>query len=132
MGGVFRLCGLALGLFLVASPAALSALVTPSVERSLVDGVLVSDALPEARFTVAADYRYIGAYAMILKDKAIVERHHWARTAGNRIESLIILQFERPRDGLNYTWWSRRSSRQSNIGKNRWYRTPIRRYGAIK
>jgi len=50
---------------------------------------------PVADFFAAESFDYLGNFVFVLRDTSTVDRHVWAETTDGRIDSLLIVQFER-------------------------------------
>ncbi len=63
-------------------------------ERWFDAATLVSTQHPQMRMTPAKSYVYAGETKTIIKNSALAERHHWVIADGNRVNALLIVQFE--------------------------------------
>lgn len=67
----------------------------PSTARGWDGERLRSSAYPEANFFAAESFTYLGNFVFVLRDTSIVDRHIWAESTDGRVDSLLIVQFER-------------------------------------
>lgn len=69
-------------------------------DRYFEDGVFISEATPPLKMQVDEAFEYVGSIQFILKDTAVVDRHHFVATRGSSVKRMIVLQFEGFLDGV--------------------------------
>lgn len=65
-----------------------------SPDRTVVDNVLTSEALPRIRVAVDPKIAYVGSFPFKIRDVAAGERFLFAETEGRRVRRMVIVQFE--------------------------------------
>lgn len=78
----------------------LFASVAAAADRYVEEGVFVSESEPPLRVKVDDRFEYLGAIRFPLKGVADVERHHWVRAENGRVLTIVILQFEGYKEGV--------------------------------
>jgi hypothetical protein len=64
------------------------------IDRTVVDNVLDSPALPAFRLGVDPSVPYLGHTTLVIKGIARAERHHFADVREGRVRRLLVAQFE--------------------------------------
>ena len=73
-------------------------------ERGFENGVFTSERLPRIRMRVDPAFAYIGNVTFELKNIALVDRHVFVDADGERINRMIVLQFEGFLDDNDHTY----------------------------
>ncbi len=111
--GLITLCAALFG----GAAAAAEPTLPPAPERGIVDGVFVSESMPELRIRIDDRFRYLGRDRFVLKGIAHVDRHHWV-AAHDDVEAMIVLQFEGFLDGVDEQYRYRIPSGDGVAGSN--------------
>jgi len=66
----------------------------PPAQRRVQGKTIVSNELPAADLTFAADFQYVGAQVVNLYGNALAEQHLFVKTSGGAVQAFCWIQFE--------------------------------------